>query len=207
MPSVTHVFGATSTIVASQVNQNFDDLEAALVSLDSSNLTDDAGIRATQLADRYAVWHDAFWLVPPLQLYGTGPVLQLKREAEIDANSGIIIDSDLGASTMGTFLTQRVTFDDAQEVYLCEVEVRVGYRSANTQFQLQLNGVTVGGAAVTFANNNYYYQIRNTNPIDDPFFAVTNGDVLTFQLATPTPGTDMIRGVHVRLTYKSRVNN
>lgn len=207
MVAVTNVFGAMDTVVASQLNTNFDDLEAALASLDTSNLADDAGIRSTQLADRYAVWHDSFFLVPPVQNYGTGPVHQLRREAETGANTGVIIDGNLVAGNWGTFLSEHAVFDSAQEVYLCEIEVRVAFRSANTQFRIQIDGVTVGGAGVTLDTNGAYYRIRNSNPIDDPIYAVPDGAVITYDLNPVGTGTDFIRGVHIRTTWKSRLNN
>jgi hypothetical protein len=202
MVQVSNVFGASDTIVAADVNENFDDLEAAVSALDTSNLAEDAGIRATQLADRYAVWHDSFWLVPPINSGATA----LIREGNTTA--GLLVyeagDTD---GTFYTLLTQNVTFDGAQEVYLCEVELRLANRSANTQFRMQINGVTVGGSAVTLDTDAAFYRLRSPSPIDDPVFAVQDGDVITFDLAAVDTAADVLRGLFVRLTWKSRINN
>lgn len=206
MVQVSTVFGASDTIVAGLLNTNFDDLEAALTSLDTSNLADDAGIRATQLADRYAVWHDSFWLIPPITAALVGAENVVAREASTTIGPALYEAADADG-TFYTLLSQHAVFDSSQEVYLCEIELRVAHRNANTQFRLQIDGVTVGGAAVTLDTNAAYYRIRNSNPIDDPIYAVPDGGVLTFDFAAVDTSGDNIRGVFCRLTWKSRLNN
>ncbi len=201
--SVTNVFTANTAIVASQVNANFDDVEAALASLDTTNLSDNAGIRATQLADRYAIWSDGFWLVPPISAAGA------IRPENSGTGPGPTVFTG-GVETNGQFytiLSKYFVADTAQECYLYEIEIRVGDRSANTQIQVLINGVVVGGNAVTLDTDASYYRARNASPTDAPMAAINDGDEITIQLAAVAAGTDTLRGVHITFRYKGRLTN
>jgi hypothetical protein len=209
MVAVTHIFGASDTIVASEINTNFDDLEAALANLDTTNLADDAGIRATQIADRYSVHHDTFWLVPPLDT-AAGQIDAEEPPPGAPTDAGIPVFQGGGQYVNGTPYTvmqYRMTLDGAQEAYICEVELRLARRTANTEFRLLKQSVVVGGASIPLSADRTYYRLRNANPIDSPIAAVSDGDILEFQLAAVAAGTDQLRGLSIRITYKTRINN
>lgn len=218
MVAVTHVFAAGDTVSATYINEDFDDLEAALTNIGTAQIAEDAGIRATQLADRYAITPDNFEVISGSALYAPAATPGDHRLRLIEAG-GVLGTDEYGTevASAGAWVTarrQQVTLDSGQEGYLSEIEIHMVHAGvgnalgsvATIQFRVTLNGVVIGGSAVTLDTDNAYYRIRNSNPIDNPLIAIANDDELLFQLNAVT-ATDQIVGLRARCVYKTRINN
>lgn len=195
MVEVPNVFSSGATIVADDVNANFDTLEAALSNLANANLSDTAGITSAKLTDRYAIIPIVFQLVPNT----SGTDLAAPAEFTTPATDVVLH-------------RHRVTLRTGQEAYLCEVEFYVhDITLATTAYPtlgIQVQGTVVGGSTVTINNDEQYWRIRNSNPLDSPFLALNDGDVIGITVGrSDTSAFPLIAGVWVRLVLKVRLTN
>lgn len=188
--AVSNIFAATDVILASEVNQNFDDIEAALSQLRTGNLAADAGITSRQLAQRFAFFDEPIVLVP----YTSGTSL---------ASAGLFTPP---TAAMTSIFKKTVRLGGGQECYLSEIELyaarsTVGGGAVYTSFQLLKNSVVVGGAALPVDVEDDYWRLRNADPIANPLIAAQDGDIIELQLHK-SDGGQAIAGWLVTLRWK-----
>lgn len=209
--AVRHTFNSNDQILASYLNDNFADVQSVVNGgLTSNNLDANAGILATQLADRYSLTlPSSFQLVP---IWGRAAAI-VGYEGAIFAGAEVANYYQMPPNgTFGVVDRMRVVLDAGQDAYLTRAELYVlgqGNNGAgNPQFRIRKNGTLVlGGDAVTIDTDSIYYTLSNVDPTDDPQTTVVNGDELTFEFSGSGAGTPYLLGVSLKLYWKIRATN
>lgn len=186
---VTHIFAAADPVVAAEMNQNFDDVEAALLELDSANLAENAGIRSTQLRDRYYS-HDTNKTLFPFT-------------SGANYGSPALFTAPIAAAEL---TSDDVVLKDGQEGYLVEIQVKVaafaaGAGGEDLVLAFKKNGATLAGAtlAIDAAGT---YRARNNDPYNNPFAALRDADELTCEASSSGAAAPSVRGVE--LSYQTK---
>lgn len=193
--AVTNIFTAGSVIVASEVNQNFDDLSDRIAAIDSSDIDPNAGITASQLSDRYAL--DTFVV----------EVLPVSADPDLSSiGAGSVYTLPAALTTLKKFhyatKTGKGAFLAEVEGFALDVTAASGDYPTLAVYQ---NGVLLGGGAVTLDADDGYFRMRHTNPTDSPLVAVADGDEFEIKMGSSGSNNPKARGVSVRFTMKSEV--
>lgn len=196
---ITNTFTTAETIVASEVNQNFSDIASALNGgLDTGSLADNAGIKSTQIADRYATFRDTIVLVPQngvadtIIAIGTGGTLYAPP------------------ATLSDIWKHKIRLKSGQEGWICSIEwyvVEVGGSGGYPTVAAKLNSTTLAGSAQNLSSSDAYVLLANSDPLNNPLVSCQNGDVLTFQLGTSAGAGPKLRGLIVTVEYKVEVTS
>jgi len=176
------------------MNQNFDDVEAALSALTSANLASDAGIRSTQLAERYAPWPPAPFVVLPITF-----------ASDLNTDTPFIVPN-----SVTTLLQWRPKLKSGQECLLGGIEFHVLDTNINVTawpiIQVEKNGVILGGASVTIDTDAAYYTLGSADPYASPLATLQDGDVLTIRLGrSDSSAQPNIQGVTATLFGKTEL--
>lgn len=208
--AVRHTFNSNDQIIASYLNDNNNDIASVVNGgITSNNLDANAGILATQLADRYSLTlPSSFQLVPAGRPGGfigwegsIFPGTETANYCQMPPNG-----------TWGVVDRMRVVLDTGQDAYLTRAELYVlgQYSSGagNPQFRIRKNATLIlGGDAVTLDTDSIYYTLTNLDPTDDPQITVVNGDELTFEFSASGAGNPYLLGVSLKLYWKIRLTN
>ena len=182
MTAVTYTFSAGTTISPAEVNQNFADLVAAVDSVNTSNLRDDAGLKSTQLSDRYSLVPWSIVLVP----FTDGNTYATPGAITMPAADTTIYET-----------TFRV--GSGKRASVAAVEVDVQAVASAPRITVIIGGTTLGGGSQTLvAGRNY---VANTDPVANPQLALADLDTLQLQLGNG--GT--LRGVTVTIWIKEEL--
>jgi len=170
MTKVTYDFSTMTNdpITGENVDQNFDDLTAAIDQITTANIATTAGITSTQLSDRYA-------------LYAWGPWTIVPHNAGTDMGS---ITQFAMPSSATTIQKHKVLLKSGRRAYLVRAEIycnAVSGTSHYPQITIEVGGTTLGTGAqnITAAG---YLSIQNTNPVDTPLLPLNNEDVVEIKL-------------------------
>jgi hypothetical protein len=210
--AVRNTFAGTDLVESDPLNENFEDVETVVNGgITSNNLDPNAGITATQLADRYAsILPTSFNLIP-----------SFFRSNGAMAYVGSIVPP---SSFANDYYTVPVTgtwgevdrcyppLDTGQEAYLTKAELYVIGQQANAgsnpQFRIRKNGTLVlGGGEVTIDTDSIRYELTNADPSDDPQASIVNGDYLTFEFSSSGAAAGYLLGVSLKLYWKVRFTN
>lgn len=188
MTQVTNSFSAGNTIVATDVNQNFDDLEAAIDDLDTSNLAADAGIVSTQLADRYSIF--------------AIPVALAPYESDATWTGGQSFTLPTAATELWR---QNLRNKSGRRAWICIAAVRnvAASTGANeVRITIKLGSVTLGGTykALTNAGED---TLERTNPFDNPLIEYSDGDDLIIEVSGT--GTPTVQGLNILFWCKAEL--
>lgn len=210
--AVRNIFAPTDIVESTPLNENFEDIETVVNGgITSTNIDPNAGITATQLADRYAsILPCSFNLVPSFH-----------RSNGAMAYVGSIVPPSSFANdyyftpvtgTWGEMDRCYPPLDTGQEAYLTKAELYVigQYTNggSNPQFRIRKNGTLVlGGGEVTIDTDSIRYELTNADPSDDPQASIVNGDYLTFEFSSTGALPGALIGVSLKLYWKVRFTN
>jgi len=170
MTKVTYVFDDLTggTIAGANVDQNFNDLTAAVDQITTANISTTAGITSTQLADRYA-------------LYAWGPWTLLPVSSGADFSSGVA--QYVLPTTPVVLHKHKVLLKPGRRAYLVRAEV---YCNTKTSVSHPTITITVGGTVLGSAPKNIeaagYLTIQNSNPVDTPLLPLNNDDEIEIKV-------------------------
>lgn len=183
MTAVTYSFSAAATIDPAEVNQNFADLAAAIDSIDTSNLRNDAGVKSTQLADRYALVPASFVVVP----FTSGATYAVPVAFTMPGAATSIYETALrvGAGKRAT---------------IAAIEIDVQVTSGAPAITVIIGGTTMGGGAlVLLVGRNVL--AHGSDPVANPQLAVADLDVVNIQMS----GGGTCYGVTVTIWLKEEL--
>jgi len=164
MTAVTFTFSAGTTIDPTEVNQNFADLVAAVDSIDTDNLRDDAGLKSTQLADRYSLVPMPFILVP----FDSGATYAAPTAFTMPAAATTVYEAVFRVGS-------------GKRASIAAVEIDVQTTSGTAAITVIAGGSTLAGGAQTLvAGRNF---IANTDPVANPQLAIADLDALQLQMS------------------------
>lgn len=198
-------------IVAAQIGQDFQDVVNQLGQLRSGDFATDAGIRATQLADRYNVYQTHFDLVPysgfGMPTSATADIATIATWDPADRLGAAIAERlRISTSTESVIRQYRVRLRTGQPAWLCAVEI---YRLISTagatypRITIYQNGSLIPGSTFDLTVDDDYTQQEGTpSPLDAPITAVRDGDIIEYRLTRSAAATVDVRGITVRETWK-----
>lgn len=186
-----------TTTSASQVQANFDYLDARVGALKNANLSSNAAIDKSKLAQPFTL------MMLAVQLVDQGGTA-------IAAGAVDGTKYTINQTTMTSMHRKfRLPLRTGQQAFLCSVEWYVGDIYTNSgaelpRFQLNVDGVQIGGQYVEVDTADAYYPIAATNPIDSPLFPVTNLSVFDPMIGK-SAGSPRINNVVMTLLLKVEV--
>ncbi len=209
---LTYDFSAIAgLVVANQIGQNFQDLNQKLGQIRGADVADDAGIRATQLADRYNVYQKEFDLVPFCSI---GDTAEANWPWDPADRVGTVIAERLrvSTSTESVIRRYRVRARPGQLVWLVSLEVYclVAARGggANPRVTVYQDGTLIPGATFDLTVDDDFTVQENANPIDNPIIPLVNDNIIEYRLTRSSgAGNVDIRGVTVRETWKVQLTS
>ena len=195
---VTFVSG--EVIEASDLNNNFADIESFLENLGNDQLSRDAGITSDKLADRYATNFADMLLVPPTANTALDP-------ASDDSFTTPLGLTGATASVIGRIYPEaranRRNYLVAASVY--SLEIGQGGGTGYPALYLYHNGTLLTGAGVTLNAVGPWY-MRNASPHSAPIVPFQLGDYFEWRLGrTVADGPPTIRGLHALMTFKNEL--
>lgn len=182
MTLVTNTFATAGVVLASEVNQNFADLIAAVDDVGGDQIADAAGIVATQLADRYVPF-----------VYGPIQVLPITSGADLSSMANYVLPT-----SAVEVLRDVLAVKSGRKAFICGAEV-YAYAATTATIELKINSDTLGGSARTLSGAARDY-VQNASPFDNPLIAIQDGDVFAVELGGS--GSPTARGVTVTLFGK-----
>lgn len=189
-----HVFADGDLILADEINDNFNTLVDGLTSVDGSQIDPNAGLRSTQLADRYAVSYASVELLPVTAGSSLATPTLFTIPVALTTVKKLQIVGALGRSM---FLAS---------IVIHKIAVAGGATGDLPIVSILLNGSTVGGAGVVMATDREFFVLAFGNAVDDPIVSLNDGDILTFQIGVDGADTDVTaRGLSVFLTFKTEL--
>ena len=192
MTKVTYDFSTMTSqaITGANVDQNFDDLTAAIDQITTANIATTAGITSTQLADRYT-------------LSALGPLSVLPPAAD-GTLSATPTAYAMPASDLTVYKT-KILVKPGRRAFLVKAEVYTQYRTGtdHPRITIIVGGTTLAGAAQNITSAGYL-SINNTNPVDSPLLPLNNDDVVEIKLGK-SGGTPTAAGIQVTLWIKEEL--
>lgn len=194
-----------SIISAVQIGQNFQDVVNQLGQLRAGDMASDAGIRATQIADRYHVYQKEFDLVPYVSL---GDTAEPNWPFDPADRLGAAIAERLRISTSVESVVRqyRVRLRAGQPAWLCGIEI---YRLASTagatypRITVYQNGNLIPGSTFDLTvDDAHTVQEPAGSPLDASIAAVRDDDLIEYRLSRSAAANVDVRGVTVRETWK-----
>lgn len=179
------------TLDADVLNAIHDDLATATQSTGDSQMNADDPIGKDKIADRFTVNRVTFTLVP----YDAD-------SADYSSPGEVLLPASLT-----TFVKYTHRLASGQKCYLVQADVYVLAMTLNSSvpaFRLQKNGTTLGTTSPIDADDTTDV-LKRTNPFDNPFDAVQDGDVFSLQLGHTSGSAGTARGVQVTLTFKEEL--
>lgn len=198
--TLPHTLTNGTTASATQVQANFDALEARLGNLKNTDLAAAAGIEASKLAAPYTIQTVVLRLVDT-----SGTML---GTSTLTVAGGCYEINQTAMTSLGSKF--RLDLRTGQQAWLCAAEWYVG-RSDDTgsggepKLDLLVDGVQLGGQEITADTSDAYYTIAAANPIDSPLMPVTNQSVFDPRIgctAAAGAGGPVIAEVTLKLTLK-----
>lgn len=184
--AVSNVFSTGETIAASEVNQNFDDIEAALFQIGDSNLDAADPISNDKLASRYSIDCQTIILVP----FASG--------ADWSAEALVVLPTS--ATTVYRY---KEAVPTGSKAFLCKVSVYcLEATDGPPTFSMEKNGVPIGNGAFTLVSDTTV-EVGASDPFANPHMTVADGDVFEFIIDGTTDGT--ARGVVVSWWIKREI--
>ena len=164
MTKVTYDFSdlTGNAITGASVDQNFDDLTAAVDQITTANIAATAGITSTQLSDRYAI---SAW----------GPWTLLPVSATADFSSSV--GPDTLSEDLIEVLKHKVLLKSGRRAYLIKAEFTCLTQGSAGAVEVL---VTVGGTTLGIGAKEIdapgYLSIQNTLPVETPLLPLNNDD-------------------------------
>lgn len=179
-----------------QVGQNFADVATLLNgNIRAVNIHDNAGIRASQLAAKFSTYHVEKTLLP------------VNANGTMDIGAVQYISSQQYDSNIYRVKT-KIRTKNGQLKLLCAIDVYV-LQEAVEDFAIEVlrNGsqVVAGSLFTIPAGLDTFYEIANDNPLDNPFAAFANLDILEYRFGYASATGSEVRGVHVTEHWKSEL--
>lgn len=195
MTSVSHVFSASTGIVAQDFNDNFNDVTNAIDNIVNAMIAAGAGITSDKLADRYIVEEPTILVVPYAQ--------------NADWSGALTEYTAPGSDTV--VARYMVTLKSGQDAFLCGVNVylhNVTVSGGNyPTLSIYVNSVQVGGGAIVLDNEgdpNGFFRLQQGTPIDTPLLALADGDKIEIRL-NRQGGTPTLAGLYVSPVIKKEL--
>lgn len=209
MTVVTNTFAADNPIVASALNQNFNDLLALVGQIGADQLA--GGITFDKLTDRYAVSWAHTTIVPGTVFNNAGSqneLLDVSDAASSVANNAYLMDDGSG----GEIVVDRIQppLQNSSIGYLCAIMTYAGAINATNYpyVAYYLNGTTqIGGANINLTSSDTVFLTAKQNPLTDALVPITNGDFIEIRtglggVATPALG----RSITATFCFKHILN-
>lgn len=194
---VTHIFGAADPFTHTKANANFADLTGILSgNLKGANIHPDAGIVATQLADRYSINEVRILLVP----FDSGPV----APGSYAAPTFYTMPNALTVIDRYEIIAKGQGFLYGFHIYVKNVTVGGGGNWPT--LEVRKNGATIGQTFVLDADDKSI-KFHANDPVVNPFLTLANGDYFEFLLGQQAADTAQAAGVSVNLFEKWRLVN
>lgn len=195
MTKVTYDFSSMTdeAITGANVDQNFDDLTAAIDQITTANIATTAGITSTQLADRYT-------------LSALGPIAILPPTAAAGTLGATPTEFTMPASDTTVYQTKALV-KPGRRAFLVKAEVYTQSRSGtdHPRITIIVGGTTLAGSAQNITSTGYL-SINNTNPVDSPLLPLNNDDVIEIKLGqSGGSGGPSLAGVSVTLWIKEEL--
>ena len=194
MTKVTYDFSTMTNeaITGANVDQNFDDLTAAIDQITTANIATTAGITSTQLADRYT-------------LSALGPIAILPPAADATLAT-TPTQYTMPASAITVYQTKALV-KPGRRAFVVKAEVYTQSRTGtdHPRITIIVGGTTLAGSAQNITSTGYL-SINNTNPVDSPLLPLNNDDVIEIKLGrSGATGGPALAGVSVTLWIKEEL--
>ena len=192
--------GKTGNVVPADLDDFAGDIIGRLdQGIDNSNVSEDAGISWTKLAQPYHAYKDTKILLPD----GTTPATW------VSAPGVFTLDGDPRLVEK-----QRILLADGQLLWLCRVEVWIGIRTAVggsvPRVTMYKNGTIIGGATFDLTNDDVafpdepYFLGAALTPFSPGLLPFTDGDILEYRLGrSSAAGSPTARNIKVTEWWKT----
>ena len=196
--TIPNTFSDDTVIEAADVNENFSAVASALGSLTGADLSDNAGVTAKQMADRYSVQFVQIALVP-IHINATlwAPEVGLDVPGQISP--------DLAAASTTRLCRFYPIIKAGKRCELVGIAVYATHHATDTndpKLWVYHNTTLLSGDGVTMVNRGPWY-FKNNAPHDEPVAVMTDGDYLEFHLGeSGATGTPAVGGLSATLTLK-----
>lgn len=192
MTDVTHTFAADGTILASELNTNFDDVIAMLSAIGPDQLA--GGITADQLTDRYAV------------SYARQQILPITAGTDIATPTPTVYTLPGAMTVVSRF---HPTLKANTVNYLTHIEIEVVHTDVSgvdyPQIDFRLNGTTIiADTTVLLDTVDSKYIIARDAPMDNPLTPLSDGDFVDIRLGGENgTAATQLRGLTVTFGLKT----
>lgn len=187
--TVTHVFGADQTIVASNLNDNFNDILSALSSINNSQLA--GGITRDKLAQNKS--------------------LSITQKCAVPFTSGADLGSPAGFVAPASYAEIAPRFfpivESNTSAFLVAIVVHVmnadtgGSDYAKMRFRLNNTTVIVGEFDID-QDDHVIILSYGTDPVADPLITLSNGDYITTEMVKVSATAPEVSGVDTAFVIK-----
>lgn len=202
MTDVTHIFNAGETVLAANVNQNFQDLLGLISALPASKL--EGSIPFNKLLHNKGLAWSTLQMVPPTGAASAGGQPSLDPAAW---TTGTLLPAARPA-TANNLKIQPVVLPGWQVSLVAVVVHVLRYDVSGTdqpRIDFRHNGTTqLGGGDVILNTNDQIYLIARNDPVLNPLRAFADGDYLEIAMWGPS-GTPEPVGLTVTLGWKHRL--
>lgn len=204
MTDVTHIFDPGDTIIAANVNQNFDDLLGLISSIPASKL--EGSIPFNKLLHNKALSWSSFDLIPP---YGAASAAgQFTMDGAAWTNGILLPVARPAAARLKKI--QPVVLPGWQASLVAIIVHVIDFDVTGADAPLidfRHNGTTqLGGGNITLDQDDEMFLIARNDPVTNPLRAFADGDYLEIGLWGPS-GTPEPVGISITLAWKHRLTS
>ena len=186
MTRVPYEPASSDVIQAANEQANWDELEAAIDAIDSNNMSDNAGLLSTHLADRYTL-ND---ITIPLYPNGTDTTIDV-------------------ASTVRGRKFLRVQSGRRGWVYRVEVYVYdrgSGAGAEEPEIDVQVGGITIGGSVEQLDTDDNVHVVANSDDIGSPLIPFANNDEITIAIGSSGAAAGTLEGCYAVIGTKTELH-